>query len=457
MTAMLGAGGVFLLRHWRGGLRSDLVLAGVGLGIGFGTKWYAVPAVVVVLAVWAAASVVDRRRLRLVAAQGGTLVGLVLLAGGFWLIRNWVVSGNPVEPVRVTVLGQTVFDAPVDVLMKCAGYTILDYLGSPNIWRHFFFPAWRQNYALPGLVALLGVLLTLAIVAFDATRRGLRAARSADGTAVAVLLCALLLALVYAKTPYTAYGPKDNPILTGANTRYLIPALMAAVPLSAWAAGRLRYGPEVFALLAAAATVQGLYVSVDVPPSKLALGAVLLAGVVVLVLVLLATRRLGDRGAAARVALLVACALGLVAAGQVRQRKFNRLRYETSDPVVTWVSRHAPSGHRVALAGVWGTGVLSPVLPAFGPRLGNEVRYNGVFYKGRLQEYATRPAWAKAIRRGHYDLLVVGRGGYSARHCGGVVIPGSESDDDAWARAEGFRQVVQSQHLTLYRIPPRPG
>ncbi len=64
--AMLGAGALFLLRHLQGPERWDLPLAGLALGIAFGTKWYAVPAVAVLLALWVGAWLLrsrDRRRI----------------------------------------------------------------------------------------------------------------------------------------------------------------------------------------------------------------------------------------------------------------------------------------------------------------------------------------------------------------------------------------------------------
>jgi hypothetical protein len=45
--------------------------------------------------------------------------------------------------------------------------------------------------------------------------------------------------------------------------------------------------------------------------------------------------------------------------------------------------------------------------------------------------------------------VLVGRGGYGE----GCPVPGSDTDDDAWARRQGFEQVARSAHLTLYRVP----
>src|SRR5207249_11683904 len=64
MYGTFGAGLVFLVRSAHTRSVSDAVLAGLGLGIAFGTKWYAVPAVgatVVLFAVGLLFERVDRR------------------------------------------------------------------------------------------------------------------------------------------------------------------------------------------------------------------------------------------------------------------------------------------------------------------------------------------------------------------------------------------------------------
>ena len=66
---------------------------------------------------------------------------------------------------------------------------------------------------------------------------------------------------------------------------------------------------------------------------------------------------------------------------------------------------------------------------------------------GQLREYETRRAFLGAVKRGRYDLLVVGRGTLAYGPC---PLPGRETDEDRWAREAGFRLVAQTHRLSLY-------
>ncbi|MDQ3936545.1 MAG: hypothetical protein M3340_18140, partial [Actinomycetota bacterium] len=141
----------------------------------------------------------------------------------------------------------------------------------------------------------------------------------------------------------------------------------------------------------------------------------------------------------------------LAAVGHARQREFNDGRYEDGDAAIAWIARHAQDGHRIGLAGVWSVEGRAPVWPAFGERLGNHVEFVGPTVDEQLREYARRDRWAEAVRAGGYDLLLVGRGGYAREEC---PVPGQDSDDDAWARLEGFEVLARTERLTLYRVRP---
>jgi hypothetical protein len=259
----------------------------------------------------------------------------------------------------------------------------------------------------------------------------------------------LVLGVVYSITPYTALGPEGEPILVGANTRWLTPALLLCAALFAWTLGRTgRLRPWLEAV-AVVAVVLGLDRGAD-----LALRTVLAAAVVLALAaaaaygVILLRARLG----AGRLVPAVAAALALLALLAVaydRQRDYHADRFARGgDPVLTYLAQEATSGHRIAIAGVPRTGGQNPIWAAFGTRLGNHVDFLGPMIDGHQHEYADRRSWTRALREGGFDLLVVGRGGY-APDC---LLPGSETDDDAWARAAGLRPIASTERLTLYQV-----
>lgn len=450
---------LFLLRYERGAPRGELWLAGLGLGLAFGTKWYGVWAVALVVAVWLAARLVHRRGTGVRRTEGGpavsraargdgfarrllrngaVLAGLIAAVGGFWLLRNLVESGSPVFP---SSLGP--FDTPFDPLRACADFTVADYIGDGDAWTDDILPAYRQAYLWSGAAIGAGLLAAVALA--------LRARRDpARGAVLAGALLSVLLALAYLVTPTSAAGPEGDPALVGANTRYLVPAIVVAAPLAGWAlgrAGRLRIPLE---LACAAAVVYGIAESFDVTLGVVVavLGVlVVLAGAAWLVLHL--SRRLPHRARLAVLGAAITAALtGAVAIGHLRQEEFNRTRYTSGEPTQDWIARNAPEDTRIALAGVWGVKVRSPVWPAFGERIDNEVDFVGPTIDGQVREHASRERWAEALRDGDYDLVLVGRGGY-VKEC---PVAGQYSDDDRWARAEGFERLARSEHLTLYRV-----
>ena len=451
MLAGFASGLLFLLRHHRTGATSDLVLAGLALGVSAGTKWYGVSSVAVVLALWAAASWRARRHVRPVLRDGAALVGLAALTGGIWLLRNLVQSGNPVFPVKVAPFGLTLFDAPRDVVREIGGFSIADYLDDPGIWRDWILPQYKTALAAPTALMAAGVVVALLLLGL--ARRG-RHVPPRGGPALAAALCALLLAVVYSMLPYTAGGPENIPFLVAADARYLTPALVVAAPVLAWAAGSLRPGRLALAvwltcLLAVADGVRRIEGEIEPRiawPDVLEVVAVTLVLAVIASVVVALRENLGGR--TRRVALAgvgVIVALVLVTAGHDVQQSYNRQRYLGMDAAVDYLLGPAGSGHTVGLAGTWPDDGVPPPLPAYGPRYGNRVVYVGRSDQDVLRQYRSQAAFARALGREKPDYLVVGRG----------RPPVARVDEEGWAEAAGFRAVAHSDRLTLLRSPVR--
>jgi hypothetical protein len=231
-------------------------------------------------------------------------------------------------------------------------------------------------------------------------------------------------------------------VIAGPNTRYALPALVAAAALFACVLphlGRLRHAVE---LLAVVAVANGLRHSILVGDRRLAAGV---AAALVLGAAALLARRLPRP---ALLAAITVAAVVVAAAGYERQRDFHDGRYQGADPALDVLSA-TPHGTRVGLAGFESTGTIPHVLPAFGKRLENEVAYVGRDHDGQLLAYERAGELTSALARARFDYLLVARGRY-ASECG---LPGQATEPGAWAQAAGWRRVSQTPALALYRRP----
>ena len=419
------------------------MLAGVALGIAAGTKWYGVSSVAVVVAIWIGARIVTRARAGAdrdgaAATRDVLIVGGLALAGVLpWLARNLALSDNPVFPLKVAPLGMTIFDAPPDVIRDQAGFTIADYVGDAGVlWQ-------LAGEMIEGLgLAPIVCGLAIALAVLLARRRGARAGRTRPRCSPPAPSC---WALLYTVTPATALGLRGDPSLAHANTRYAVPALVLAMPIVAWVGGRLpRRRRSCSALRSpsrrcsaptAATRCTGSATSSSPPsgsPRSRAASWLLW--------------RLRARRIVLVAAALAAALVGVAAAYRVEDR-INDGRYRNIDPAVDALLDAAPGGRRIGLASDWSVGGLSPVWPAFGTRIDNEVEYVGHFVRGFMTPYRDAASFQAALRRGRFDLLVVGRGFY----------PPEATPEQRWAIDAGWRTIALSTRLRVLarRASPR--
>jgi hypothetical protein len=432
LWAMLACGVLFILRHARTQRRSELVLAGVAMAIACGTKWYGLTSLAAVVVVWTLARLAQREAPRR-ALGDALLVGILgALGTAVWLVRNLVEFGDPLFPVNIAPLGITIFDAPADVLRDLAGFTVAGYLDQPQVLPQL------AREIIEGLGALPVVCLVGALAAVVRARRP-----DGDRRVIVVAVAALVLAVVYALTPFSALGLKDDPSLASVNTRYAVPALLLAAPLVAWAIGRV---PRSLALILdaglAVATIWGAAKGFELSSPRevvLAFGALGLVGAVGW-----GGWRLRRRPLALAAGACVVVLVGVATMHRIEQR-VNDARYLDDDPAVAALLRLAPAGKRIGHAGDWSIGGLSPIWPSFGTRIGNEVEFVGYFDRGWLRSYPDATSFAAALKRGRYDALVVGRGFY----------PPQDTPEQRWAMDAGWRTIALSDRLRVLVAPGR--
>jgi hypothetical protein len=437
--AGFAAGTLFLLRHWRTGQRSDLLLAGLGLGIALGTKWYGLTDVPALWLIWVVATRVVRKPRRPVLADAGLLAGVIALSGGVWMLRNLILTGNPVFDYKVSLLGFTVFPAPPSNVLNQTGFTIAHYLGDSKVLRQDVWPVFRADFGLVSALIIASVLTAGALWLQD-RRRG--SERRLDPRLALLSVAALVAAVAYAITPYSAGGFRGAPVLLIANTRYGVPALLLAAPVAAVVAGRAVRARVPIEIVLLVLTVLNLRRSIPMHWTDVAALTGVLAGIA-------AAWHWASRTPKASHWVLVRPALvtALLAAGIALsyhwQRVLGSAPYAPDDPTVDYVLAHNPANTRIAVTGDWTTDGLVPLAPLYGPRLNNTLDYLGPVVEHRLEEYSSAAAFEQGLRQGHYQLLVVGKG----------VPPVSDPDQVRWAQSAGYVQLVQSPRLVLLRAP----
>lgn len=436
MLAWFTAGSVFLVRWTRTRARHDLALALLGLGLALSTKWYSLLYVPAVIGVWAIAAGAGGRPWRTIVRQTVLLGGGVAALGSFWLVRNWIEAGTPFHPTPLRPFGVEIFDAPRNIVQERAGFSITDYLFDAAIWSDYFVPAFRRAYGAIA-PALAGGLAVAAILGLSRRRRA-----DGAGPVLAVAGASVVIAGLYAILPYSAFGLDGAPVLTYSNTRWLLPAFVGAAAVTAWLAGVSGRSRPAVEIALALAVLDGLRRTVHVGAQDVVVALLVLGGAAAGVVALRALRPRSALFGAVSLALVVV----VLGGGWKLERRWADRPYGSFDAAIAWVESAAPSGHRVGIAGDWSLDGIVPILPAFGPRLGNSVAYVGPIIDGTLRRFTTRATFTTALQRGRYDVLILGRGNPPG--------PAGAQPYAGWARAAGFQARAASPRLlVMQRIP----
>src|SRR3954454_9366247 len=188
-----------------------LMVAGLAAGLALGTKLTVVPPV---LALTAGVIVIAGKGQRWRATA--TWLGGMVIGGGYWYVRNLIVSGNPFPWQDIGPIHHA------EALQGRHPYAIVHYATDTGVWGRYFSPALHER-----LGELWPAYLALAVIAVVLVLwRGGRLERMLG-------VVAALAAVAYLLTPLGASGPEGAPIGFRLNIRYLAPALVLALTLLA--------------------------------------------------------------------------------------------------------------------------------------------------------------------------------------------------------------------------------
>jgi hypothetical protein len=408
--------------------RARYVLAAIAAGLAISVRLTMLAPVLALTAGLIAIAPRARRR-----SVAGWWLGPLVLAGGYWFVRNLILVGNPVPWVGLGILA-----TPAPPLQADVGFTVAHYFGDSQVWSHFWEPALASGlgpwWYLILAAALLGPVLCIVAGPDRMTRM--------------LAIVALASLAVYLFTPESAMGPAGDPVGIAYNLRYAAPGLalaLALLPLAPPFAGARRQAAVTLALLAMfVATIA----QARLWPERHVAGAVGL-GVAVLVLGLIIARvhvsprqRLTWRNVPSRAALAASAALllgGAAAAGYVWQEHYMRGRYafkaHVSRLASLWAFFRTVHHARVGVAGTFGAFFSYPL---FGVDDSNRVEY--VAHHGPHGSFTpieTCREWRNAVDAGDFRYLVTtpARDPFHPR----MLEP---SPEDRWTASDPAARIV---------------
>ena len=374
-----------------------LVVAGVAAGFAAGVK-LSFLAPIAALTVGVIVIAPGAARLRATLAFGVPM----LLAGGYWYLRNLVAVGNPIP--YIGHLGPISLPAPVRDFQLRPDYAVVHYWNDTGVWSDWFAPGLHESFGTLWPAMLIGMLAA----ALLALWRGREPILRVLGAFV------LVTTLAYLFTPLTAAGEEGEPISFVWNVRYLAPAVavgLAILPCLPAARATARRQVVVLAgLTVVLAFTVGSLVQWDQGHTKGAVAAGVL--VVVLAAAIALVHRLGWFDGARRWWVRAAVGAGAAAViavgGYVGERHYLDHRYENTGQVQDLASalrwaRDVRDAH-IAVGGIRG---VFTQYPFYGTDLSNEVQWLGK--RGPHDAYNRIPdcrEWREAIDAGGYTHVV---------------------------------------------------
>ena len=410
-----------------------LAVAGLAVGLAAGTK-VTVLAMAVALTVAVVVLAPTGRRW---AAAGWWFVP-ALLGGGFWYLRNLVVTGNLLP--EVVHLGPISLPHPERLQTARPDFNIVHYAIDTGVWRHYFAPGLHDQFGALWPLVVGGAALA-ALLALVCGR---------DRVVRWIGVVVLFGMLAYLFTPLSAGGAQSEPVAFAINVRFVIPALLAAVVLlplpRAFDESRRQWALLGVLLVVLLATDRSDAVLRD--PSRVF--GVLLAVLVVLVPAVLLYMRAHGAGRAAVLAGFAALAIAVVAIGYPVQRDYLGDRFQAGipgmhlDAAYRWANH--TTGARIGLAGTT-AGFLQ--YGFYGTDLSNRVVYLGAKGpRGAFNAIPTCSAFRAAVNAAGLDYLVTAPF-LNFIHTGDPI----PSPEAGWLRGEPtVTPIVRSGPVTVWRV-----
>jgi hypothetical protein len=391
-------------------------LAGIAAGLALGIK-LTVLAPLVILTIGVLVVAIRAHRVRAALLWSGAIV----LFGGYWLVRNWVIFGNPVPWTEVH-LGPVTLSAQIPTRPPLA-----DVLGTWSTWDAYILPGFSKSLGR-GWPVILSVVLAGAVVAIVRGTDLLE--RFAGGAAIVGIVA----------VAYIQYGSDFGGAAFVFMVRYLAPSLVLGFALVTIAAGR---GPTLFrrillvvmvGLVVLDATASHIENIPSWPPGQ-RLTAVLVGLGVVGVAGAIASRPRTSFGMSTIAIGATVLVILVVGGGWLLQRSYFDNRYIDAGLPHDRLNAmfHDVHNERVALFGT------EHFYPFFGVDLSNRVSREQGPSRGSPVERCQ--GWRRLIDAGDYNYVVVAHDLFAL------------APDDEWIAADpAATEVLHSGDATVYRV-----
>jgi hypothetical protein len=425
-----------------------LAAAGLAVGLAVGTKSTALAmaaALTVAIVVLAPAG----RRW----AAAGWWFAAGLAGGGYWYLRNLVISGNPLP--QLESLGPISLPHPERLQSGRPDFSIAHYATDTGVWSEYFRPELHEAFGALWPLVILGAVVGAAVALIWGRTRVLRWIGGV----------ALFGMLAYLFTPLSAAGVEGAPEGFGINLRYAIPALLAGITLLPLALrgedldARSARAKGAWLLLGALALVLVITNRADAvlrDPDRIFGWAIALLFVLIPAALVFARSRGVSRGAVTGG--FVALVLLVVAIGYPVQRDYLSDRFLNAEADTAIPGMHLNAPYRWARnlddarIGLTGTSAGFLQYGFYGAELSNRVRYLGVEGPhGAFNAIPTCPEFRAAVNAADLDYLVTA-----------PLLNFVEPDDPirspeaGWLQGEaGVAPVERSGSVALWRVRGR--
>jgi hypothetical protein len=425
-----------------------LVLAAVAAGLAVGVKLTVVgPVLGLTIGVVAIAPRGERLR------TAGLWLGPLLLAGGYWYVRNLIAVGNPLPWTSLGGLLPT----PAPPLQQHTGFSVAHYLTSGHFWSAFAQAALASGLGRWWWALLAGAVIgpILCLLQRPLARKSeiVQLSRQAPDRTVPMLgAVALFSLLAYLITPETGAGPAGDPLGFAFNLRYLAPALTLSLVVLPLAPALSSGAAQTALTIAMAAVLVATVAQPQLWPAHVPAAVLIAVASVLVVGALVALGRMTRAPIA--IALATVIALAGAAAGYGLQRHYLRGRY-AYQPGVSYLApvwalfRHIHDA-RVGVVGTFG-GFFA--YPLYGLDLSNRVQYvaeRGPH--GSFTPITTCARWRAQVNSAHLNYLLT----TPARDPWHPKVL-SYSPENAWTASDPaaqpvYRETALGQPIVLYRL-----